>query len=55
MMEDNKKTIIEYLEEKKLLSNNLLKKTSQKTYFKGQVDLIDEILKDIKERPTNFK
>ena len=32
--------------------NNL--DTSQKDYFKGQVEIIDEILSDIKKRPIPF-
>ena len=48
------KMLEEYLHEKKKTAENLMDKTSQKDYFKGQVEIIDEILSDIKKRPIPF-
>ena len=48
------KMLEEYLHEKKKTAENLMDKTSQKDYFKGQVEIIDEILSDINKRPIPF-
>ena len=48
------KMLEEYLHNKKITAENLMGKTSQKDYFKGQVEMIDEILSDMKKKPIPF-
>jgi len=48
------KMLEQYLHEKKQQSERLRDNTSQKDYFKGQVDMIDELLQEIKKRPVPF-
>jgi hypothetical protein len=44
----------DYLSDKKKEAQSLQERTSQKDYFKGQVDMIDELLQEIKKRPVPF-
>jgi len=44
----------DYLCNKKKEAQSLQEKTSQKDYFKGQVDMIDELLQEMKKRPIPF-
>jgi len=44
----------EYLHEKKKQAETLQKRTSQKDYYKGQIDMIDELFEEIKKRPVPF-
>ena len=44
----------DFLHDKKRTAESLMGKTSQKDYFKGQVEMIDEILSDMKKRPIPF-
>ncbi len=48
------KMLEQYLHEKKQQAERLRDNTSQKDYFKGQVDMIDELLQEIKKRPVPF-
>ena len=48
------KALEQYLHEKKQQAERLRDNTSQKDYFKGQVDMIDELLQEIKKRPVPF-
>ena len=48
------KMLEQYLHEKKGQAEGLMVKTSQKDYFRGQVEMIDEILADMKKKPTPF-
>jgi hypothetical protein len=48
------KMLEQYLHEKKEQAERLRDNTSQKDYFKGQVEIIDEILADIKKKPIPF-
>ena len=48
------KMLEQYLHEKKQQAERLRDNTSQKDYFKGQVEMIDEILDDMKKKPTPF-
>ena len=48
------KMLEQYLHEKKQQAETLRDNTSQKDYFKGQVEIIEEILKEIKQKPTPF-
>jgi len=42
----------DYLYNKKKEAQSLQEKTSQKDYFKGQVDMIDELLQEMKKNST---
>ncbi len=44
----------DFLQQKKKTAEGLMSKTSQKDYFRGQVEMIDEILADMKKKPTPF-
>lgn len=48
------KMLEQYLYEKKKIAEGLKDKTSQKDYFRGQVEIIDEILSDMKKKPIPF-
>lgn len=48
------KMLEQYLHEKKQQAERLRDNTSQKDYFKGQVEMIDEILSDMKKKPIPF-
>jgi len=48
------KMLEDYLYEKKKQAERLKDNTSQKDYFKGQVEIIDEILSDMKKKPIPF-
>jgi hypothetical protein len=48
------KSLEEYLHKKKQQSERLRDNTSQKDYFNGQVEILDEILREMKEKPTPF-
>jgi len=48
------KMLEQYLHEKKEQAKRLMENTSQKDYFRGQVEIIDEILSDMKKKPTPF-
>jgi hypothetical protein len=48
------KMLEQYLHEKKEQAERLRDNTSQKDYFKGQVEIIDEILADMKKKPIPF-
>jgi hypothetical protein len=48
------KMLEQHLHEKKQQAERLRDNTSQKDYFKGQVDMIDELLQEIKKRPVPF-
>jgi len=48
------KMLEQYLHEKKEQAERLRDNTSQKDYFKGQVEIIDEILSDMKKKPIPF-
>lgn len=48
------KMLEQYLYEKKEQAERLRDNTSQKDYFKGQVEIIDEILADMKKKPIPF-
>ncbi len=48
------KMLEQYLHEKKQQAERLRDNTSQKDYFKEQVDMIDELLQEIKKRPVPF-
>ena len=44
----------EFLQQKKKTAEELMSKTSQTDYFRVQVEMIDEILDDMKKKPTPF-
>jgi hypothetical protein len=44
----------EFLQQKKKTAEELMSKTSQKDYFRGQVEMIDELLSDMKKKPIPF-
>lgn len=48
------KMLEQYLHEKKQQAERLRDNTSQKDYFKGQVEMIDDILSDMKKKPIPF-
>ena len=48
------KMLEQYLHEKKGQAEGLMVKTSQKDYFRGQVEMIDELLSDMKKKPIPF-
>ena len=48
------KMLEQYLHEKKQQAERLRDNTSQKDYFNGQVEILEEILKDMKKKPTPF-
>ena len=48
------KMLEQYLHEKKRQAEGLMVKTSQKDYFRGQVEMIDELLSDMKKKPIPF-
>ena len=48
------KVLEQYLHEKKQQAERLRDNTSQKDYFNGQVEIIDEILREMKQKPTPF-
>ena len=48
------KMLEQYLYEKKKASEVLIENTDQKEYFKGKIEMIDEILEEIKKRPIPF-
>jgi hypothetical protein len=48
------KMLEDYLYEKKKQAERLKDNTSQKDYFKGQVEIIDEILSDMKKKTIPF-
>jgi len=48
------KMLEEFLQQKKKTAEGLMDKTSHKDYFRGQVEIIDEILSDMKKKPTPF-
>ena len=44
----------QYLYEKKKVSEVLIENSDQKEYLKGKIEMIDEILEEIKKRPIPF-
>ena len=44
----------EFLQQKKKTAEELMSKTSQKDYFRGQVEMIDELLSDMKKKTYTF-
>ena len=54
MSEHSMKMLEQYLHEKKQQAERLRDNTSQKDYFKGQVEMIDDILSDMKKKPIPF-
>ena len=48
------KMLEQYLYEKKKVSEVLIENDDQKEYLKGKIEMIDEILEEIKKRPIPF-
>ena len=48
------KMLEQYLYEKKKVSEVLIENADQKEYLKGKIEMIDEILEEIKKRPIPF-
>jgi hypothetical protein len=48
------KMLEQYLYEKKKVSEVLIENSDQKEYLKGKIEMIDEILEEIKKRPIPF-
>ena len=48
------KMLEQYLYEKRKVSEVLIENADQKEYLKGKIEMIDEILEEIKKRPIPF-